>query len=86
LIENNTKYRGYRTEYRKKTPDLSKDSDSKNNRNILQHNLSDFKNRPSEEDLKNLQVKAELCKLGAPPRAYVEKLAPSENEAMEIES
>ncbi len=43
---------------------------------------------PSEAILRSLQVKAELSKLGVPPRAYVEKIASvphSEDSAMIIE-
>jgi hypothetical protein len=39
---------------------------------------------PTEEDLKALQVKAELNKLGEAPRAYLDKLQLSE--AMQLDS
>jgi hypothetical protein len=37
---------------------------------------------PPESQLRSLQVKAELAKLGEAPRAYIEKIKPLSDEAM----
>ena len=57
-----------------------------NNNGQAKKNVVNLRQRiiPTEEDLKALQVKAELNKLGEAPRAYLDKLQLAE--AMQLDS